>query len=314
MVYSDIEVKPEDLSTYYASTRYWPHDEIDQERLGVTADLLASTFSHVSTILDFGCASGELMEQLSERGFLYVDGCDLSERSVAAARDRGFAVDTEPPYDEYDLIVMSHVLEHVQDPAAVISRLGELLAPGGSFYIEVPDASRFAEFVFEPFLDFNLEHINHFSPNDLQGLMGRLGYSVETLSRKTMQLTQGWTYPAVFGLFNRDGTTLNDYIAESEKREREMHKRLMASLAGRKRVVVRGVGQLALRRLASLHSLEIVAYVDADPHKQTLTFDGKRVQSPSEPIPEDVPVVVLSAREHDSIRADYPNNEVICLV
>lgn len=44
------------------------------------------------------------------------------------------------PDATYDVIVMGFVLEHVEDPAAVVSRYAHFLADGGSFYITVPNA------------------------------------------------------------------------------------------------------------------------------------------------------------------------------
>lgn len=44
------------------------------------------------------------------------------------------------PETTYDVIVMGFVLEHVEDPAAVVSRYARFLADGGSLYITVPNA------------------------------------------------------------------------------------------------------------------------------------------------------------------------------
>jgi 2-polyprenyl-3-methyl-5-hydroxy-6-metoxy-1,4-benzoquinol methylase len=46
----------------------------------------------------------------------------------------------EPP-EKYDNIVMAHILEHVEDPVAVLRRATEWLAPSGRIHIIVPNAN-----------------------------------------------------------------------------------------------------------------------------------------------------------------------------
>lgn len=41
--------------------------------------------------------------------------------------------------DAYDTTLFSHVLEHLRDPASVLARFCELLAPGGTVIIAVPN-------------------------------------------------------------------------------------------------------------------------------------------------------------------------------
>lgn len=59
-------------------------------------------------------------------------GMDLREGSIADVTDRAF-----------DLIILSHVLEHFLDPVEEMKRIAALLAPGGQIYIEVPNADTF---------------------------------------------------------------------------------------------------------------------------------------------------------------------------
>jgi 2-polyprenyl-3-methyl-5-hydroxy-6-metoxy-1,4-benzoquinol methylase len=42
--------------------------------------------------------------------------------------------------EKFDVIGMGFVLEHVEDPAAVLRRYARFLAPGGSIFIAVPNA------------------------------------------------------------------------------------------------------------------------------------------------------------------------------
>src|SRR5207244_9349160 len=74
---------------------------------------------------------------------------------------------------EADAVVLSHVLEHVQELRRGVAEARRLLRPGGLLYAEVPDATRYAECLAAPFQDFNTDHVNHFGPASLAGPLAR---------------------------------------------------------------------------------------------------------------------------------------------
>ena len=67
----------------------------------------------------------------------------------------------------YNVVVLSHVLEHVRDVHPALENLKVQMRTGSLLYVEVPDAARYADYAWSPFQDFNTEHINHFSPQFL---------------------------------------------------------------------------------------------------------------------------------------------------
>lgn len=71
----------------------------------------------------------------------------------------------------FDVVALSHVLEHVLDPAAFLSAAVALLAPGGTLFVEVPNRDeRFKSDVFP--------HLLFFSPQSLSALATRLGLDI----------------------------------------------------------------------------------------------------------------------------------------
>ena len=100
--------------------------------------------------LDVGCGTGFLLERLAERGYSGV-GLDLSPGSVAIAERRlaeiggadrlraevGSAY--EPPPGPFDLVTLTDVLEHLEDPRACLRALRERLAPGGLVVVSTPN-------------------------------------------------------------------------------------------------------------------------------------------------------------------------------
>lgn len=98
-------------------------------------------------VLDIGCGGGTTAKRLIDLG-ASVSGVDPDPAARENAKAKGLEVfdgTAEDLPDEvlaqrYDLVVLSHVLEHTLDPAAVLRRIAGLLKPGGRLYCEVPNA------------------------------------------------------------------------------------------------------------------------------------------------------------------------------
>ena len=88
---------------------------------------------HPSKILDVGCGDGALLSELRRRRFGQVlEGVEITEAAVRIARERA-EIDSVRFYDgahlefpdaAFDLGIVSHVLEHVPDPAALLAEVG----------------------------------------------------------------------------------------------------------------------------------------------------------------------------------------------
>ncbi|MFI5242621.1 MAG: class I SAM-dependent methyltransferase, partial [Gemmatimonadales bacterium] len=185
----------------------------DDERLGETAHALAAFAPDRSThIVDVGCGAGGLLRQLAALGYTELTGVDpapaCAEATGAIAGVRGvvgnlFAFPAE--LSPAGLIVLSHVLEHVRDVGAAVGGLAAIVGGAGRVYAEVPDASRYTEFLVAPFLDFNTEHINHFSEATLRRLFTSRGWNVVASGAKTIMSSPRTRYPAAWVLAERGG-------------------------------------------------------------------------------------------------------------
>jgi 2-polyprenyl-3-methyl-5-hydroxy-6-metoxy-1,4-benzoquinol methylase len=97
-------------------------------------------------ILDVGCGAGDNARILTSRGCV-VTGITSSEQEGRIAGphlDRLVIADIESddlPLEpgSFDAIVLSHVIEHVREPAVVLSKLAPLLANNGTLAIAVPN-------------------------------------------------------------------------------------------------------------------------------------------------------------------------------
>ncbi len=82
----------------------------------------------------------------------------------------------------YDAITLLNVLEHVNEPAGLLSELRRLLRPGGALIVVVPNNelafARLRVGIGPQQASFAAgEHINHFRPASLRRMLGRAGFS-----------------------------------------------------------------------------------------------------------------------------------------
>lgn len=110
------------------------------------AAILGQSFENPGRVLDVGCNAGELLELFRELGWS-VAGVEASPGPAAYAHKKlgapvwqGSAENVIPEGEFFDLITMTHVLEHVKRPGALLDRLRRALRSGGAILIEVPNA------------------------------------------------------------------------------------------------------------------------------------------------------------------------------
>jgi SAM-dependent methyltransferase len=97
-------------------------------------------------ILDVGCGDGHLGERLKQLGADEVVGITYSERESDAASRRLSAVHCADlnSFDfshlgKFDCVILSHVLEHLYDPHAVLVRLKSVLKTDAVVVVALPN-------------------------------------------------------------------------------------------------------------------------------------------------------------------------------
>ena len=100
-----------------------------------------------TTCLEFGPANGEGTEYLLKH-FDKVVAVDGSQAMIKALKKRfaGKNLKTVHGYfenvkltEKYDTVVLAHILEHVDDPQAVLANAKKYVKPGGVMIIDVPN-------------------------------------------------------------------------------------------------------------------------------------------------------------------------------
>jgi len=250
-------------------------------------------------VLEIGCYEGFLLHLLRERG-ARVQGVEPSVRAAWLGSEQwgvpievGLFEDQSLPDGGFDLIVLSHVLEHLTDPRDTLARCHRLLAPGGRLFVEVPN-------VLKPRIEsavnfFTFDHLFNFSPDVLGALYRACGFEPEALADE-------FPFPAfrLMGTRREEAAPLSpsasrveeargavrDYASARARfvdllRER-IDEELPAWEAGGSRVAIYGAGYhtQCLLDATPLGRAHLVALVDGNPSKQGTEQYGLPVVSP----------------------------------
>ncbi|CAN5414988.1 hypothetical protein BH10PSE4_BH10PSE4_42340 [soil metagenome] len=243
----------------------------------ILAELIAS--NAVRSVLDFGCGGGGLVHVLAERfpdvAFL---GFDVNANFPSGLPNLRF--DSTLPDHAHDLVILSHVVEHIADLTEV-SGLFDVVADGGLIYIEMPNPFRYNALA-QPHFGYYVDrlHINHFSQRSLLKLAPS-HFDVVSGGDYSMPYTLGEAYPAHYvTLRNRRGAkdvrgAMETYVRSEASRWARTHDDLR-----NQRFFVYGFGDNFHRSLTTggpLHGLEsqVIAVIDRNATALATPDQGK---------------------------------------
>ena len=135
-------------------------------------------------LLEVGCATGEFIKTCRQRFGWEVAGIEPNRQLSDALNREGYHVvpskleDAEIPAEQYDVVSLFNVLEHLWDSVYSLKRINRLLKPGGLVVVEIPDfdspsRKRFGKYWFLYHLP---RHLSHFTKKSLTSLMNECGF------------------------------------------------------------------------------------------------------------------------------------------
>ncbi|HEY0583066.1 MAG TPA: class I SAM-dependent methyltransferase, partial [Chloroflexota bacterium] len=104
-------------------------------------------------LLEVGFGSGDRLARMVALGW-NAEGVDFDPVSVDAARARGLQVSCGDlasrafPDEHFDAVYLSHLIEHVHDPAALLAECYRVLRPAGAIVIATPNTASWLHDVF----------------------------------------------------------------------------------------------------------------------------------------------------------------------
>lgn len=139
-----------------------------------------------SRIMEMGCATGEFLQILIDRGYTPM-GTELSPDCAVEARKKGCQVYTEfleeHQFDNnpLDAVCLFHVLEHLQSPVDSLRNIRNWLGPEGILFLEVPDLHQPYHGNLSRF--FQVAHLYSFSRITLETILKTAGFEPVWYSR-----------------------------------------------------------------------------------------------------------------------------------
>ena len=135
-------------------------------------------------VLDVGCGEGWILEIAMKKGW-EVYGTEFSSRSIEICQKKGIRIfsgilDPEKmDVGEFDVIVSSQTIEHINNPIEEIRNIKKLLRKGGLFYITTPNFNSYLRWILRDKFDIieYPEHLSYYTRKTLNRLLTQSDFS-----------------------------------------------------------------------------------------------------------------------------------------
>ena len=176
-----VEGDTEDYESYYGEENLAVPDFINRRIDEIIASF--ASYKRDGRLLDVGCGAGAHMQAARRAGWEVV-GVEVSATAAEHSRAAGFEVFNgeleEARYTEgqFDVVIMSEVLEHVAEPRGMLREVLRVMRPGGLLWATTPNGRGFSaralglkwSAVSPP------EHLHLFSRGAVESLLEETGF------------------------------------------------------------------------------------------------------------------------------------------
>ena len=189
------------IGAYYKSEDYYSHKEntkgfvpklyerIKKNNLKNKYQLATKGLS-VGKMLEIGCGVGDFLHTAEEHGWECI-GVEPSEeaKAIATKRTKASILSSEEleslADEQFDLITMWHVLEHVDDLRWEMDQLQRLIKPHGRIVIAVPNYKSYdGQYYKEHWAAYDVpRHLNHFNRTVLTKMFKTKGLELKKMDK-----------------------------------------------------------------------------------------------------------------------------------
>jgi 2-polyprenyl-3-methyl-5-hydroxy-6-metoxy-1,4-benzoquinol methylase len=192
---------------YFATHMAYDFDKITDEEIRRNIDSvkklhqqnLAGIYFPSKKMLEIGSGGGFALAAFSEMGFS-TTGVETSAPAARFATERLKQHVIHKPFEElqvsegYDLVFLNHVLEHFVDIHEAMTKLMELVKPGGVLYIRVPDYDSYDRKSYGKKWPAHLHfHISNFSEKSLKIILKKFGFEVLKVQKFLSERLPNWS-------------------------------------------------------------------------------------------------------------------------
>jgi 2-polyprenyl-3-methyl-5-hydroxy-6-metoxy-1,4-benzoquinol methylase len=198
----------ERLTAIYSDDYYEPWKVETPERLRRMKELtFAPLIDRVrrrrpSTVLDLGCATGELLGMLDGDG-VRLFGVDLNPRAIEQTQARlpkatlhaGTLRDEPFPGETFDVVTMVDFIEHVRDPRAELTMVANRLSPDGIVIMSTPRVDSVVRRLSgRAWPQYREEHLTYFTRAGMATALRAAGLSISEVVTTRKAVTPAYIY------------------------------------------------------------------------------------------------------------------------
>jgi len=310
---------PIDMYTYYKETAVYINPgrngkpTLNKERdvkrqLNIITDVTGTV---PNSVFQIGCSDGYTLSRFRNAGVSIVEGIDPNIESCKLAKELyniettvGIFEEYNPRY-KYDLLILTHILEHLYNPKEIMFKCYNMLKNKGWVLIEVPLFERMDKL---PPGVFSLEHLNYFSELTLLRLLSLTEYTpylieklyynniypvITVLARK-----EKWRYHEWNSDFKRAYSILVDYLKKDKENWQHIEIKIKKQLKKGTSVYIWGAGIHTSQLFANTdlkEYLHIKGIIDSSPTKWKKNFGNLKCYSPSSVNIKKGDVIIISS-------------------
>ena len=183
-----------ELKEYYSTYAYETERKMP-EATKISIENLLNKFEKYrknNSMLDVGCGEGWILEMAKTRGW-QVYGTEFSPKAIDICSKKGIKMYSgllraeNIEEKEFDIIVSTETIEHINNPRGEINNFYQLLRQGGLLYITTPNFNSYLRRLFKDKYDIieYPEHLSYYTKKTLNKLLKDSGF------RKLKLLTTG---------------------------------------------------------------------------------------------------------------------------
>lgn len=249
--FSDSNNTQDDYNNYYLKFNNYQQQNYCLDKDIKCVDFICKNINNdkIKTIIDYGSGNGAVVNLLKSQNFT-VDNFDIGMKTTNI---------------KYDLLILSHVLEHIFNLSEFINTITKNINDDGLLYIEVPNAEYYDKFTdICPLQEINIEHINFFSKYSLNKLLVQNNYYAITLIDDYFTIKNS-KYYVIRGIFTKNvlKPSFNDYLENGLKQIEQYN---FIELKKYKNIYVYGCGQFLFKIFDKIqNNCNIINIIDDNP-------------------------------------------------
>ena len=138
---------------------------------------------NIKNVFEIGCGAGGILYPFHQIN-KHVSGCDFGYKYIQYGKSKGmdlYAGDINPgrtPHNSQDLIIMSHVMEHINEPIKYMNNVVYYIKQNGYLLVEVPGIFDIPKTYYNPILFFQNAHVYNYYAYYLRIFFESIGLKV----------------------------------------------------------------------------------------------------------------------------------------